>query len=227
MCLKITAQVLYENLKEYFDIHGSSGSISFKLADVTILYDKKDIIGNLIQEWLVAWIKHKSYYVVVNKNTQAFPDIHLDVDNPIKGLLEVKSFDNERSANFDIANFTSYSSSLETMAYRLDADYLIFAYKSNNGNISIENIWLKKVWELCGPSAKWPIKVQEKKNTIYNIRPITWYSDRTTYKPFKNKSEFISAIHETLYKYPATRHSCAHWKDKVYKNYKKWTGREL
>lgn len=94
----------------------------------------------------------------------------------------------------------------------------------NDGVISIKNVWLKKIWELACPSSTYPLKVQEKKSVIYNIRPSIWYSDRARFKPFSSKEEFLSALNNTRYQYPQTRHTNGHWLRNVIKNYKKHTG---
>lgn len=95
------------------------------------------------------------------------------------------------------------------------------------GVISIKDVWLKKIWELACPSSTYPLKVQEKKNVIYNIRPSVWYSDRARFKPFENKETFLSALNNTRYQYPQTRPTNAHWLNKVLKNYQEHTGISL
>lgn len=90
--------------------------------------------------------------------------------------------------------------------------------------ITIKNVWLKKIWELACPSGTYPIKVQKKKSIIYNLRPSTWYSERTKFKPFASKEDFLAAINETRYQYPQTRHTNGHWLKNVIKNYQEHTG---
>ena len=97
----------------------------------------------------------------------------------------------------------------------------------NNGVIIIKNVWLKKIWELTCSSDKWPLRVQAKKDVIYNIRPAIWYSKSSRYKPFKSKEEFLSALNDTRYQYPQTRHTNAHWLKNVIKNYQEHTGVSL
>ena len=162
-----------------------------------------------------------------NANSQVFPDFYLDKHNKKLGLLEVKSFDWDRGPGFDLANFDSYCNSLLSSAYRLNSDYLIFAYQMNGSEITIKNVWLKKIWELACPSGTYPLKVQEKKSVIYNIRPSTWYSERTKIKPFNSLEEFLSALNETRYQYPLTRHTNGHWLQNVLKNYEEHTGVKL
>ena len=126
-----------------------------------------------------------------------------------------------------MANFESYCNSILTNAYRLDSDYLIVAYKMNGPVIKIENIWLKKIWQIAGPSEPYPIKVQEKKKVIYNLRPINWYSEKTKFKPFDSMEEFLRALNETRYQYPKTHHDNAQWLKQVLKNYEAHTGMAL
>lgn len=109
-------------------------------------------------------------------------------------------------------------------SYRLDSDYLILGYTMTDCEITIKNIWLKKIWELSGGSSTFPVKVQEKKNVIYNLRPINWYSERTKFKSFINKEEFLNALNETRYKYSKTHFYNSHWLSHVISNYKTHTG---
>lgn len=225
--MKVTASELYQKLVNDYGIIGETGSIKFTVKDLSILVKTKDSVGNLLQEWLKAWFQENSIDFEENTNSQTFPDFLLDKDDHTKGLLEVKSFDFDRGPGFDLANFDSYCNSLLTHAYRLDSDYLILSYQMTDGQISIKNVWVKKIWELACPSGTYPLKVQEKKNVIYNIRPSVWYSDRSTYKPFSSKEEFLSALNNTRYQYPQTRHTNAHWLNKVLKNYQEYTGVSL
>lgn len=223
----VNASQLYHKLVNEYKIIGEKGSIHFSLKDLTIAVQTKDTVGNLIQEWIKAWMINENLSFEENINSQLFPDFYLNIENKKTDLLEIKSFDWDRGPGFDLANFDSYCTSLLTHAYRIDSDYLIVAYQMNEGVITIKNIWLKKIWELACPSSTYPIKVQEKKNIIYNLRPATWYSERNTFKPFASKEDFLSALNETRYQYPPTRHTNAHWLKNVLKNYKDHTGISL
>ncbi|WP_282125650.1 NgoBV family restriction endonuclease [Marinifilum flexuosum] len=225
--MKLTAQELYDRLVNEYDVIGQVGGINFTLKDLTISIDTKDTVGNLLQEWLKAWFIHEGIDFEENENTQKFPDFYLDTADKKKGLLEVKCFDIERGPGFDLANFDAYCNSLLTDAYRIDSDYLILAYKMTDGVLSIENVWLKKIWELACPSGTYPLKVQEKKNIIYNIRPSIWYSDRATFKPFNNRNDFLNALNNTRYEYPQTRATNGHWLRNVQANYREHTGVDL
>ena len=225
--MKITAQELYDKLTNEHNIIGEKGSINFTLKDLSISIETKDTVGNLLQEWIKAWMRKMDVDFEENSNSQKFPDFYLDIANKKTGLLEIKSFFFDKGPGFDLANFDSYCNSLLTDAYRIDSDYLLIGYQMQNGSLSIKNVWLKKIWELSCPSGPYPIKVQEKKNVIYNLRPGTWYSERNKYKPFKTKEEFLSALNETRYQYPQTRPTNGHWLQNVLKNYKEHTGIEL
>ncbi len=225
--MKLTSHQLYDKLIKDYKIIGQKGVINFTLKDLTIAVETKDSVGNLLQEWLKAWLKQNNIFFEENKNTQSFPDFYLNNTNLKEGLLEIKSFDWKRGPGFDLANFDSYCNSLLTDAYRLDSDYLIFAYELIGSELSIKNVWLKKIWELACPSGTYPIKVQEKKNIIYNLRPSTWYSERSRFKPFNSKEAFLSALNNTRYQYAQTRKDNSHWLRKVLKNYKTHTGTVL
>lgn len=225
--MKLTGQELYTKLVDDYKIIGESGVINFTLKDLTISIETKDTVGNLLQEWLKAWMMKEKVEFEENTNSQIFPDFYLDKHNQKLGLLEVKSFDWDRGPGFDLANFDSYCNSLTVNSYRLDSDYLIFAYQMKGSVITIKNVYLKKIWELACPSGTYPLKVQEKKSIIYNIRPSTWYSERNKFKPFASKEDFLSALNNTRYQYPQTRHTNGHWLQNVLKNYKEHTGVSL
>ena len=225
--MRLLGTELYSKLVNEYKIIGEKGKITFTLKDLTISIETKDIVGNLLQEWLKAWFVKEDIDFEENSNSQVFPDFYLDKNDKKLGLLEVKSFDWDRGPGFDLANFDSYCNSLLTSAYRLDSDYLIFAYQMNGDELSIKNVWLKKIWELACPSGTYPLKVQEKKSVIYNIRPSTWYSEKNKFKPFNSLEEFLAALNETRYQYPQTRHTNGHWLKNVLKNYEEHTGVKL
>ncbi|QEM06762.1 NgoBV family restriction endonuclease [Mucilaginibacter rubeus] len=224
--MQVTSQDLFEKLMEY-GIVGQKGEINFTLKDLSIKITSRDTVGNLIQDWLQQWMMQQKIEFEVNDNSQVFPDIYLDKHNKKQGLLEVKTFDFDRGPGFDIANFDSYCNSLLTSAYRLDSDYLIVGYKMIGHEITIAGVWLKKIWEMAAPSSTYPLKVQEKKKIIYNIRPIKWYSVKTKFKPFAVKEDFLRALNETRYQYPQTRFANGHWLKEVKTNYAEHTGMEL
>lgn len=224
--MQVTSQELFNKLMEY-GIVGQKGEINFVLKDLSIKITSRDTVGNLIQDWLKQWMMTQNIDFEVNDNSQVFPDIYLDKHNKKQGLLEIKTFDFDRGPGFDIANFDAYCNSLMTSAYRLDSDYLIIGYKMTGHEITIADVWLKKIWEIASSSSTYPVKVQEKKKIIYNIRPNKWYSLKTTFKPFESKELFLKALNETRYQYPATHFNNAHWLNNVKANYAEYAGIEL
>ncbi|WP_445954789.1 NgoBV family restriction endonuclease [Yeosuana sp.] len=228
--MKLTPEQLYNKLTKEYKIIGEKGSIKFTLKDLTITVKTKDTVGNLIQEWLVAWLNTNDIDFFLKSNSQVFPDLNLDIENPEKGLVEIKSFDYDKAANFDVANFMAYRRSIIDFPYRLDSDYLIFGYRMVDGAIEIADVWLKKIWEITGPSGDWPLKCQVKQGDLVNIRPIKWYNNAgTTYKPFNSALEFLTAFQENQYKYGKTRHDkgTALFLDKIKKGYTVSTGKSL
>lgn len=216
--MKLSGNELHNKLVNEYKIIGEKGVINFSLKDLTISIETKDTVGNLLQEWLKAWMIKENIEFEENPNSQVFPDFYLDKLDKKSGLLEVKSFDWDRGPGFDLANFDSYCNSLLTSSYRLNSDYLILAYQMKGSELTIKDVWIKKIWELACPSGTYPLKVQEKKSVIYNIRPSTWYSERTKFKPFNSLEEFLVALIETRYQYPQTRHTNGHWLQNVLKN---------
>jgi NgoBV restriction endonuclease len=191
------AKKMYEALLVEVE-NGLVGKITFKMNAIEFEINSKDGIGGHIQEWLEKWMVDKAISYSIPSNSQSFPDffLHNLHDNKVS-LLEVKSFDMDAGANFDIANFQSYCQSLATNPERIYSDYLIFGYLLNEGRLVIKNIWLKKIWEICCPSERFPLKTQVKRDVIYNIRPASWYASNPTYKPFKTKDDFVKALYDT------------------------------
>lgn len=180
----------------------------------------------MLQEWLREWLKQEKIYFRQPNNTQEFPDFFLTESNT-SGFLELKTFNADATPAFDIANFDSYCTSLLTIPERIEADYLIIAYRMINAELSISNIWLKKVWEMTSPSGQDPIKMQVKRNQVYNIRPCTWYSERLRYQPFENKISFLHAIEATLNLYPQCNAYKTNWLNNVKEKYFENTGIRL
>jgi len=80
--MKITAEQLYKILVTDYALVGQKGKISFTLKDITVEIETKDTIGNLIQEWLKAWMIAQSLEFGQPSHIQDFPDFLLDVNNP-------------------------------------------------------------------------------------------------------------------------------------------------
>ena len=85
----------------------------------------------------------------------------------------------------------------------------------------------KKDWKITGNSKKYPVKCQVKKEVVYNIRPVFWYSSKAKFKPFNNRLRFIEALYQTLKQYSKTQMSSNDWLDTVCQNYLFHTGQRL
>jgi type II restriction enzyme len=203
MLVQITAQDFYNRLIQS-GIINSTGNITFNLNGISMQIDSKDSIGNMLQDWLGTWATSQNIYLRANPSTQEFPDFYLSDYNDTN-FLEIKSFDYNASPNFDIANFETYIHSLLVMPKKLDADYIVFGYTLRNGILTIEKVWLKKIWELTTYSEQWDLRIQQKKGTIYNIRPVNFKSTNPHIaQPFATKLGFLNAIQSVLNQYNKT-----------------------
>jgi hypothetical protein len=102
---------------------------------------------------------------------------------------ELKVFTN--AMNFDIGNFVAYIKSLANcglMRKLYKTKYLIFKYSIDepNGCIIIDDFKMCEVFELVGlDSQTYPITIQRKSGTWYNIRPCSFnmiYNNRSAAK---------------------------------------------
>lgn len=233
--MKLTARQVYEKLVNEFKIKKQIGEIKFSLGGLSINVTTSDVVGNIMQEWVKQWLIKNDIEAEENPNTQAAPDFFLDLNDRKKGWLEVKAFHD--SPNFDVADFAPYGNELPDKPWCLDEDFLIFKYKMDEktGDITIVDVWLKKVYEICGTSKKYAICVQAKapdKNNpnhknIHKIRPITWYTKRkNTYKAFNSVEYFISAM-AFLRLTDHRTYMDGTWVDRVKNAYKEYYGVEL
>jgi type II restriction enzyme len=213
------------NLLIQDEITKQEGEILFDFLNISVKINEKSAVGDLFQEWFAEWMRQKNINFRTKQNTQEFPDFLVDENSNITGLLEIKSF--YSSANFDVANFEAYCDSLTKQAYRLDADYLIFSYDIQDYKFKVKKVWLKKIWEITGKSDRYPVRCQAKRNVIYNIRPISWYSEKTKYKPFPSRYNFVTALYDTLMQYHITSKDSDNWLERVKTNYWDHTQGEL
>lgn len=179
--MRLTAQEIYRKLVEEEKICELQGQIKFFLGDVNIVVKQRDVVGNIMQEWL----DERNIDYAPSENTQMPPDFFLNPDDITTNLLEVKAFNRSGNPGFDIADFRMYEEEIIAKPYMLDVDYLIFGYDmSDDGIVTIKDVWLKKVWEITRRMEDWPINLQIKDNVVHKIRPGVWYSDnpaRTDY----------------------------------------------
>ena len=174
--MKLTAQEIYDKLVNKEQIMAQKGVIRFHLGDVSIIVKRKDVVGNILQEWLEGWLTERNIDFLPNPNTQMPPDVFLDVNDKTKERLEIKAFNIKSSPAFDIADFKAFVEELVEHPYHLDTDFLIFGYVMNQetGDVIVKNIWLKKIWEITKPMSTWPITVQFKNGTVQKMRPGNW-----------------------------------------------------
>lgn len=227
--MRLTACEIYDKLVNEDKILELKGQIKFYLGDVSIIVRQKDVVGNIIQEWLQGWFEKREIEYAPSENTQMPPDFFLNLDDKKKNLLEVKAFNRSASPGFDIADFRMYQEEIIDKPYMLDVDYLIFGYDmSDDGIVTIKDLWLKKVWQITRRMNDWSINLQVKQGVVQKIRPGVWYSiKKGNYPMFKSLEDFISAIEEAVYQNPKTHDSASTWKKKFLASYKDFYGVSL
>lgn len=222
--MRLTAQQVYEKLINEDKILELQGQIRFFFGNVDIIVKQKDVVGNIIQEWLQGWFDNKGVDYAPSGNTQMPPDFYLNPDNLETDLLEVKAFNRSASPGFDIADFRMYEEEILDKPFMLDVDYLIFGYDmSDDGIVTIKDLWLKKVWQITRSMKNWAINLQIKQGVVHKIRPGVWYSKQEGNIPmFQSLEDFIAAIEETVYQNPKTHETAASWKRNFLSNYEKY-----
>ena len=118
--------------------------------------------------------------------------------------MEFKSFDASASPNFDLANFDAYTRRLLTNAECLDTDHLIFSYHLAGNQVRIVDFWIKKIWQMTGPSNTNILSLQVKQGSPVNIRPKNWRSPRVSL--FTSRREFVSALDQALQRFHPDRY---------------------
>lgn len=226
--IRLTAEEVYDRLLNVDKIKEVEGQIRFYLGDVSIIVRQKDVVGNIIQEWLEGWLRKNNIAFVPNANPQMPPDIFLNPENPTEDLLEVKAFNYSASPGFDIADFKAYAREIIENPYMLHTKYIIFGYGMNSeGIVTIRDLWLKNVWEICRSMEGWPLNVQYKNKVIHKIRPAKWFGRRSRFPMFASLEHYLSAIEETLFSYPDTHELSKGWRKKVMDSYKAFYGRGI
>lgn len=227
--MRLSAQQVYEKLINDDKILELEGQIRFFFGDVDIIVKQKDVVGNIIQEWLQGWFEKRNIEYAPSENTQMPPDFFLNPDDKTKNLLEVKAFNRSASPGFDIADFRMYEEEIVDKPYMLDVDYLIFGYDmSDDGVVTVKDLWLKKVWEITRCMEDWAINLQIKQNVVHKIRPGVWYStQRKKYPMFTCLEDFVSAIEQTVWQNPKTRDVSGTWKGRFLASYERYYGNSL
>lgn len=227
--MRLSAKHIYEKLVNEDKILELEGQIKFYFGDVDIIVKQKDVVGNIIQEWLQGWLEKRGIDYAPSENTQMPPDFFLNPDDLTKDLLEVKAFNRSASPGFDIADFRMYEEEIIEKPYMLNVDYLIFGYDmSDSGVVTIKDLWLKKVWEITRRMDNWALNLQVKQNVVHKIRPGTWYSKKPGNIPmFSCMEDFVSAVEETVYQNPKTHENASTWKKMFLDSYENFYGVRL
>lgn len=227
--MRLTAEQIYNKLVREDRILEIEGRITFDFGDVNIIVKQKDVVGNIIQEWVQGWLDKNDIEYAPSENTQMPPDFFLNPDDLTKDLLEVKAFNRSASPGFDIADFRAYQREIITQPYMLHADYLIFGYDMDeNGVVTVKDVWLKKVWEITRRMDMWPLNLQVKNNVVHKIRPGVWYSTRLRdFTMFRSMEDFLSAVEQTVWQNPDTRQHSATWKQRFLDSYEDFYGDRL
>lgn len=231
--IKLTAQDVYNKLLNEDKILELQGQIKFYLGDVNIVVKQRDVVGNIMQEWVEGWFRKNDVEFALNENTQMPPDFYLNPDDRTHELLEIKAFNYKGSPGFDIAAFDMFEREIKNKPYVLNTTYLIFGYDmSKDGVVTIKKLWNKKVWEICRPmrtkgGIEWPVNLQIKSGVVQKIRPAKWYVRQTKYDVFHSLSDFLSAIEETIYQNDDTRRDGAGWRQQMKENYKNFYEQEI
>lgn len=231
--IKLTADEVYDWLLNKDQILTLKGQISFYLGGVDIIVKQRDVVGNIMQEWIEGWLTKHNISFAVNENTQMPPDFYLNPDDKKTELLEIKAFNYKGTPGFDIAAFDMFEREIKDKPYVLDTTYLIFGYDmSPDGVVTIKKVWKQKVWQITRPmktkgGIEWPINLQIKDGVVHKIRPAKWYAKQNKYKVFESLQDFLSAIEEAIYQNNDTRKDGSGWKQRMEINYKSYFGRDL
>ncbi len=232
--MKLTVEEVYNKLVNDDKILTKKGRITFSLGDIDIIVKQRDVVGNIMQEWIEGWLRKNNIDYALNDNTQMPPDFYLDPENKKECLMEIKAFNYKGGPGFDIADFRMYEQEIAQKPWMLNVTYLIFGYDmSDEGVVTIKKVWQKKVWEMSRPmksgnrKSVWPINLQIKKGTVHKMRPAKWYGKSTSFAIFENKEDFLSAMEETVYKNKDTREEAQDWLQIFLDNYEKYYGVRL
>lgn len=191
---------LFQYTKE--QLEGKQGNITINFANHPIVYSGNDIIGNSLQEWLPSWFTYLEVDIKPGEHTQEFPDFVANFDGN-QYDVEVKAWNCNNSPAFDIANFHSFLNQTFKSPSKLNAYFIILGYKPNEGfskGFTVEQVYLKRIWEITNKSQKYPIGLQVKRDTPYAIRPCAFHRKES----FKNREEFIEAIYKAFKLFPSS-----------------------
>lgn len=215
----MTPQQIY-NLLHTKSITSQIGNLTFNLAGASFSVQTKDVVGAILQEWLENFLLMNNVQFTKPANTQDWPDLLLLPQNED---LEVKAFNNIKSPSFDIANFDAYTRSLLEYPERLDTEHIIFAYESNGSTIQVKDFWLKKAWQMTGPSDTNYLNLQVKQNLPTNIRPKNWRNNSVI--TFNTRRDFVVQLNNALIHFHPGRYQ--NWFQQVESEYQQKVGQPL
>ena len=164
-----------------------------------IILENCNIIGDCIENILFPFIKN-GVPTIEEGPKQSAPDYY----NREKSFeWELKCFTG--TPGFDISNVLSYFNQLNTdkgvERKLIKTKYLVFKYSIHENYISIDDFTMCNVWNMINYTGKYPISLQNKNGTWYNIRP-------GNYSDFKNSTktakQFIESICEAIKLCPNT-----------------------
>lgn len=230
------SKTLIENFAQ--SLIGRSIKISIEFGGNKIVLPNNDmVVENIIQDWLEDWLRQNYIEYVINEDHSLIPPyVFLDPQDKKHNLMEVKAFNYAANPGFDIADFRMYEREIKEKPWMLDVDYLVFGYDmSEDGVVTVKNLWLKKVWEICRPMSSgsgknkviWPLNLQIKQGVVHKIRPAKWYGVSKSFKTFECVEDFLSAVEETVYKNKDTRDDGPGWLDGTLRNYETFYGKQL
>ena len=71
--MRLTSQEVYDKLINEDRILELQGQIRFYLGDVDIIVHQKDVVGNIIQEWLQGWLDKRGIEYAPSENNPDAP----------------------------------------------------------------------------------------------------------------------------------------------------------
>ena len=83
--MQLTVEEIYNRLVNDDKILTKKGRITFSLGDIDIIVRQRDVVGNIMQEWIEGWLRKNGIEYALNDNTQMvlfLPDlIGLDISH--------------------------------------------------------------------------------------------------------------------------------------------------
>ena len=68
--MKLTVEEIYDRLVNDDKILTKKGRITFTLGDIDIIVRQRDVVGNIMQEWVEGWLKKNDIEYALNDNTR-------------------------------------------------------------------------------------------------------------------------------------------------------------